>query len=310
MNFVEAITKTMSDLQANPTWQREAMIGQGIDPLRANAMAQENADKSESKRMVEMVKARLDAGQPITPQEVLAIGSVNPDLARVVVKMQGGGEQPANVREYQFFNNLSPEEKNSYLTMKRSSQIMNLGGTQAVYDPLTQGKGSEFIVTPKVTDMPEFQGAQSGAKKTAELTATAEGDVAKKGKQAEGTLDLIQRAEQILPAATSGTVGKMISGAANMAGISTDKTKADKQLKVISAGLVANVPRMEGPQSNYDVELYRQAAGDIGNADIPREDRLAALQTIKDIQQKYASGADTAMPSGGGAVIDYNDLPE
>lgn len=88
MDFVQAIAKTMNDLQANPVWQREALIGQGIAPKDASAMAQETADKAESKQMVEMIRARLDAGQPITESELMAIGSVNPELARVVVAMQ------------------------------------------------------------------------------------------------------------------------------------------------------------------------------------------------------------------------------
>src|SRR5690606_19010035 len=98
---------------------------------------------------------------------------------------------------------------------------------------------------------------------------------------------LADEAEKILPSATSGLGGQLLTSGAKLAGISTDSSKADAQLKVISAALVSNVPRMEGPQSNSDVELYKQAAGDIANAGIPYEDRLAALQTVKDLQKKY-----------------------
>lgn len=88
MDFAQAIAKTINDLQANPVWQREALIGQGIDPLHANVMAQKAGEDQERKQMVAMIRARIDAGQPITESELLAIGSVNPDLARMVIQMQ------------------------------------------------------------------------------------------------------------------------------------------------------------------------------------------------------------------------------
>lgn len=88
MDFFQAIAKTAEDLQSNPTWQREVFIGQGIDPLHANVMAQKAGEDQERKQMVAMIRARIDAGQPITESELLAIGSVNPDLARMVIQMQ------------------------------------------------------------------------------------------------------------------------------------------------------------------------------------------------------------------------------
>lgn len=88
MDFFQAIAKTAEDLQSNPVWQREVLIGQGIDPLHANVMAQKAGEDQERKQMVEMIRARLDAGQPITESELMAIGSVNPELARVIIDQQ------------------------------------------------------------------------------------------------------------------------------------------------------------------------------------------------------------------------------
>jgi RecA/RadA recombinase len=46
---------------------------------------------------------------------------------------------------------------------------------------------------------------------------------------------------------------------------------------------------MEGPQSNIDVEMYRQAAGDIANPNIPADTRKAAIVTIRTLNEKYAN---------------------
>lgn len=40
---------------------------------------------------------------------------------------QLGGEQPSNVREWQYFNQLSPEQKQQYLTMKRAERYYDTG---------------------------------------------------------------------------------------------------------------------------------------------------------------------------------------
>lgn len=70
---------------------------------------------------------------------------------------------PSSVREYQYFNSLPPEQKQRFMDLKRSQQIMNLGGTQAVYNPLDGGIRESFAVTPKPEQMPEFKGMQSQA---------------------------------------------------------------------------------------------------------------------------------------------------
>jgi len=56
---------------------------------------------------------------------------------------------------------------------------------------------------------------------------------------------------------------------------------------------------MEGPQSNYDVQLYQDAAGKIGDSTIPISRRLAALETVRGLNEKYKylnlDGTDTGM---------------
>ena len=62
-------------------------------------------------------------------------------------------------------------------------------------------------------------------------------------------------------------------------------------------------PRMEGPQSDKDVALYRQMAGQIGDSTIPIETRRAALNGIRQLHEKYTGGtfvAPESTMSGGG----------
>jgi len=92
------------------------------------------------------------------------------DLSQSQKNLEMGINQndPASVREYNFFAQLPPEEQQRYLQMKRSQQTLNLGGTQAVLNPMG-GIQQQYQVTPKAAEMPEFRGMQAGAAEQAKL---------------------------------------------------------------------------------------------------------------------------------------------
>ena len=100
--------------------------------------------------------------------------------------------------------------------------------------------------------------------------------------------DLAKQAEKLLPLGHGSGIGKAAGGLANIVGFPSERNAVDAQLKVIGAGLTASVPRMQGPQSDKDVAMYKEAAGEVGNAGLPMNVRMAALQTVKDINKKYA----------------------
>jgi hypothetical protein len=100
--------------------------------------------------------------------------------------------------------------------------------------------------------------------------------------------DLAKQAEKLLPLGHGSGIGKAAGGLANIVGFPSEKNAVDAQLKVIGAGLTASVPRMQGPQSDKDVAMYKEAAGEVGNAGLPMNVRMAALQTVKNINKKYA----------------------
>jgi hypothetical protein len=135
--------------------------------------------------------------------------------------------------------------------------------------------------------------------RVAELSAAGTplvSEIDKKVAQGQSMIELAQRAQAILPSATSGAISNLATMATDAAGIPTNKSAADGQLRVIGAQLVSNVPRMEGPQSDADVKLYKQAAADVANANIPYQTRIKSLNTIIDLNQKYAQGGAKPPP--------------
>lgn len=121
-----------------------------------------------------------------------------------------------------------------------------------------------------------------------ELRGKLAEDFQKNFKNAQDALPVIKEAELLLPKSSSGGLQAGFTYLTKQAGISTDMSKADAQLKILGAKLTAQVPRFEGPQSNVDVQAYREAAGAIADSTIPYADRMAALNTVKQLQAKYA----------------------
>lgn len=149
---------------------------------------------------------------------------------------------------------------------------------------------------------PAIKAATEVATITAKAGAEAQAGRDKKARDAKVVIDLAKEAEKILPQASSGFFQGLATEGAKKIGVSTEASKADARLKVISAALTSNVPRFEGPQGVLDVELYKQAAGDVANPELPFQDRQAALSTIIELQSKYLN------PQQGGASTPSADM--
>lgn len=127
----------------------------------------------------------------------------------------------------------------------------------------------------------------------------------------------LNQAELLLPQATEGSIQTFGKGLAGAFGKATEGSLADAKLQVIAAELISNVPRMEGPQSDKDTMLYKQAAGNLADTTLPSETRMAALQQIREINNKYLNKDDTdwltqitePKPQNkiDGSVIDYKE---
>lgn len=223
-----------------------------------------------------------------------------------VMQAQKMGAGPAAVQEWQYYNNLPQEDQSRYLQMKRADQIMNLGGQMAVRSPLG-GVQESYQVTPEPEQMPGFKRAVSeqeaigrlsqeltfgpGIEKekvSARLSAEQGASDIKKGRQSQSILSTIKEAETLLPIASGGLGGTALSAGKGIINYSDETTQANEKLRLLSGWLVSNVPRMEGPQSNFDVQNYKTMAADVGNTMKPIGDRMAALRGLQGLQEKYS----------------------
>jgi len=132
-----------------------------------------------------------------------------------------------------------------------------------------------------------------------------------KQKDAFEAISLLQQAAPLIRGATGSGVGAATDWVAGMVGMAPNGAAKISKLKAISGMLVAKMPKMSGPQSDKDVQLYREMAGNIGDPSIPNSLKEEAMKTIAEIQARYAgiqtpdldfSGKTKPGASGGWAI--------
>lgn len=139
--------------------------------------------------------------------------------------------------------------------------------------------------------------------------ADAARDSAKTTKSINSTdqLNDISRARALLQKGPTGSyVGSKVDSLASGVGYTTPGAELTARLNPVASKLVQNVPRMEGPQSDRDVEEYKNAAGRVNDSTLPAKLRLAALDEVERITNRYAAlnggAADAQKPAAGRTV--------
>jgi hypothetical protein len=209
-------------------------------------------------------------------------------------------EAPAQMTPYQQAQiDLDRDKMNAPKTMSPYEQErikierQKLSAPKPDAGPLVQVAGPDG--KPMFATRDEARGKQAYVAPTAANTAPSAQQ--KKLGDAKDVTDIIAIAEPLIAKATNSYIGAGADQVARAFGKSTEGGAAISQLKAIQAALMLKMPRMEGPQSNLDVQLYREAAGQIGDPTVPAENKLAALNAVKQIQAKYIENA------GGGAAL-------
>lgn len=210
----------------------------------------------------------------------------------------GQSSRPSSVQEWEFYQSLPAEMQKRYLEMKRNPNMVvkDVGGVPTVVAPTVVAGTS----TTPLSSLPQ-EAAAASALKEAGAIGTARGEVKgaleKKGVNAQSVLGTLDIADPLIDIATGSATGAARDKVAAFFGEAPDGAQAIAQLRVLQANLMTNMPRMEGPQSDADVKLYREAAGEIGDPTVPRAQKKAALQAIRQIQERYAGGAGGAKPT-------------
>ena len=198
----------------------------------------------------------------------------NPTLAAIAYNW-GPGNTDMWLKSGGDFNRLPPETK-SYV-----AQVMTRGAVNE------RGQPNMVEVSPQQQAVNEAQRVK--AVDTAKADVVRDTDKQSAGKRFDQMTGVAGQAMRLLEANPTGSgAGALADSALNFIGQPTKSGNVAQSLDAVAGWMVANVPRMEGPQSNADVMNYQTMAGRIGDRTLPIESRKAALREVISLQNKYA----------------------
>jgi hypothetical protein len=167
--------------------------------------------------------------------------------------------------------------------------------TEPSYSIQTDANGRAIYV-PNKPGMPAIDAA-TGAPTVYQPAPTPAQEKAKEKATKAATIPtLLNEAKKLIPQATGSKLGNIADEAAATFGESTLGAQKIASLKAIEAQLILNMPRLEGPQGVLDLILYKEAAAQVGNPKIPANTKLAALQTLEDINKRTANPSGAILP--------------
>lgn len=265
-------------------------IGRGIAGV--GQMQRQQAD-DELRR--ELLNAQIErARNPERGQPKIIIGPdgkpvYSSDVEGKAPYLDGSESGTADIQNWRFYQSLTPEQQKEWKSLQRQPtvpQVVSINGVPTLVDRLS---GTVSPLT-SVGQEASAQGEIARGKAAGQATGEAEGALKKKGVNATTVLGMLDIADPLIDAATGSLVGAGRDKLASVFGLAPEGAQAIAQLKVLQAGLMLNMPRMEGPQSDRDTQLYREAAGQIGSETTPASIKKAALATIRRLQNQYMDG--------------------
>jgi hypothetical protein len=165
------------------------------------------------------------------------------------------------------------------------------GGVQYITTP------TGIIAVPKKPGAGPIQGTPVTDAAGLPVGGTEGGSKSQRVAEAKDAIALLDQADKLIDKSTSSYAGVGVDQGARVFGVATPGAEAAAQLRALEGALIAKMPKMSGPQSDKDVLLYKQMAGQIGDPTIPAATKKAALSTIREIQNR-AAGISSADQSG------------
>lgn len=200
LNF-EPISNALTDLQTNRFRQQQMDLQQRNALMDQQRWQAENAraDETQGWQRQNQTNALMDRGWkiPLEQQKGAAeIGKLQRDAAGL------GGETPANVREWNTYSRMSPEQQQQYLTMKRANKFLDVGDSFLAPNPTN-------AAAPPVASVPKNLAAAEAAKARGEGQGKAQVDLPRVETNANRMLRQIDAVKQSDLGRVTGYMGQL-----------------------------------------------------------------------------------------------------
>lgn len=191
-----------------------------------------------------------------------------------------------NVQKYGIDKTAETADENRAVQVQRLEFDQQQAEIKNGQGEIKEANGKLWIVYKDGTARPavDANGTQLAASKASNPQAQAQNEEAMRIQRVD---TILPEVEKLLPKATGSYAGAAVDFLGKGIGVSTEGAKATAQLKTLAGQLVALMPKMSGPQSDKDVQMYREMAGELADDTKPIATRLAALQSIKQLNDKY-----------------------
>lgn len=290
---------------AAPTYMADPSKGLGIGPQGVYVLPGAGQAQADLTRQTERAKAEEQARfQEATP-------TISPDGRKTITSrldQYGSGRVtpmagPAGNVQSPGYSGGDRNSANAESIRIIQSEMLKPGNTPEDMAGLRremqrlQMQSGQPVISAPAGNVVELSPAEQAANEAAKTKAvgTASADVAREtaakaeGKRGAQMGEVAKIANQLLDAGPTGSgIGALADTAGNFIGRPMKGATQAQQLEALSGWLTANIPRMEGPQSDADVRNYATMAGKIGDRTLPAETRKAALATLLELQGKYA----------------------
>jgi hypothetical protein len=293
---MEQMYKRQSDAGANKLTLALAaqQAGPGYEPFQAQALKQYAASQEPLKTVGGTMTDQGFMEDPAYGQE-LKLKQIE---ARITA-LQKAREGNLTLQEHRRLGLLQEQEKARHdetlraIAVTRAEGGANAAGTWTPVgtDPTTQAPVFHNGKTNQLSTI-DAQGQQVPYAAGAYGPKLSAGGAGNKGGQVDPQhlIDLVGEARGYLKDATGSGLGAKVDQAANFFGASTKGAEATAKLDTVGGALVMAQPRMEGPQSDKDVALYKAMAGNVADNKLPIQQRAAALDAIEQLARKYQTG--------------------
>lgn len=221
-------------------------------------------------------------------------------------------DMPSNVQEWMYYNQLSSDQQQQYLTMKRANPAINLGGTQMVPNPVNPAGTplAEYDVTLKPEDQPE------NIRQKERAALEGRGEVPENEKLTRGKTMVTTLVNKVIPqveelGASGGAISTQSDAATNLwaatksSGVGqfvqrisgSEEQSIRNKIKTQKPALINAIRNATGMSakamdSNTELQFYLQQVGD------EKTDIESQLFALKMIDEMYGLG--NAAPMGGG----------
>lgn len=305
-------------LQASGPSSQRIGLGQALGgAMLAGRQAQQDSLSSALQaNLLQSQITRNNRGDlPTSAEEYEYFKKLPPEEQKIYQEMRAKSG-PAAIQEFQYFKSLPPEDQATYIKLQRQPtvpKVVMIGNVPHLVDPVTGTRTPLSSLEQEATGAATVKGAEAQAQAFGRVAGEIAANIQKKGSDAKGAQSTLEGADALIDIATGSAAGNARDKFIGLFGYSTNAGDALAELKVLQANLMLQQPRMEGPQSDRDVQLYREAAASLGDPNVPASQKKAALRRIVELQNKYIERAATAAPApsaapASGGVVNFEDL--